>query len=131
MLAEKLILDLINKNNERTELLNERKELLEHNDKLLHEQENLLHEREQLLAMSARQLGKIQALENQLQAVEGDPRAINKQTPAFIQIPGMKENYKRHLDFNAVKEYSDMDPTEYNTTRRLSHMKRLSLLRRL
>ena len=33
MLAEKLILDLINKNNERTELLNERKELLEHNDK--------------------------------------------------------------------------------------------------
>ena len=81
-LAEKIIIELLNKNKEQRDLFesnekllkeqkdlletkdNERKDLLENNDKLLHEQEDLLHEREKLLAMSAQQLGKIQALES-------------------------------------------------------------------
>jgi hypothetical protein len=76
-LAEKIIIELLNKNKEQKDLFesnekllkeqkdlletkdNERKDLLENNDKLLHEQEDLLHERETLLAMSAQQLGKI------------------------------------------------------------------------
>ena len=64
-LAEKIMIELLNKNKEQKDLLetkdNERKDLLENNDKLLHEQEDLLHERENLLTMSAQQLGKIQA----------------------------------------------------------------------
>jgi hypothetical protein len=119
-MAGKIIIELINKNKEQTdllktkdnehkELLDERKDLLENNEKLLHEQEDLLHEREQLLAMSAQQLGKIQALEKQLQAVEGHPRAINiKQTPAFIQIPDIKANYKHFERIEIAKKYSDL-----------------------
>ena len=112
-LAEKIIIELLNKNKEQRDLFesnekllkeqkdlletkdNERKDLLENNDKLLHEQEDLLHERDQqILAMSAQQLGKIQALEKRLQAVEGHPGAIIKQAPTFIQIPDTKANGK-------------------------------------
>ena len=123
-LAEKLILDLINKNNERTELLNERKELLEHRDKLLHEQENLLHEREQLR-------GKIQALEHQLQAVEGDPRATNKQTPAFIQIPDTKANSKYFECIEIVKKYSDLQSSHTYNAKLLKSRERAEIIEKL
>ena len=49
----------------------------------------------------------------------------------ILQIPGMKENYKRHLDFNAVKEYSDMDATEYNTTRQLKPHEKAELVEKI
>jgi hypothetical protein len=137
-LAEKIIIELINKtkdqkhmleNNEK--LLKEQKDLLqtkdngrkklfkelEGNDKLLRQQEDLLHERDQLLAMSARQLGKIQALEKQLQMVEGHHRGINiKQTPAFIQIPDTKANFKHFERIEITKKYSDLQNSHtYNT----------------
>ena len=107
VLTEKMILDLINKNNESKELLNESKELLENNENLLHEQEDLLHERERLLVMSAQQLGKIQALEKQLEVVKGNPGDINtKQTPVFFQIPDTKANYK-HFEHIEIAKYSN------------------------
>jgi hypothetical protein len=152
-LTEKIIIELINKNKEQRDLLennekllkeqkdllktidNGRKKLLnelEGNDKLLQEQEDLLHERDQLLAMSARQLGKIQALEKQLQAVEGHPRAINiKQTPAFIQIPDTKANFKHFERIEIAKKYSDLQNSHPYNTKLLKSNERAELVDRL
>jgi hypothetical protein len=66
--------------------------------------------------MSAKQLGKIQVLEKQLEPVEGHPRGINiKQTPAFIQIPDTKSNFKHFERIEIAKEYSDLQNSQtYN-----------------
>ena len=128
-MTEKIIIELINKNKEQTDLLKTKDN--EHK-KLLHEQEDLLHEREQLLAMSAQQLGKIQALEKQLQAVEGHPRAINiKQTPAFIQIPDTKANYKHFERIEIAKKYSDLQNSHTYNTKLLKSNERAELVDKL
>jgi hypothetical protein len=43
----------------------------------------------------------------------------------------MKENYKSHLDFNAVKKYSELDATKYNTTRPLKPNERAELIEKI
>ena len=134
-LAEKIIIELLNKNKEQKELLetkdNERKDLLENNDKLLHEQEDLLHERETLLAMSAQQLGKIQALEKRLQAVEGHPGAIINQAPTFIQIPDTKANGKYFECIEIAKKYSDLQNIQYYNGRLFKSKERSDIIDRL
>ncbi len=59
---------------------------------------------------------KIRDLEEQLAESRLNPEPIKRlNTPKFIlQIPGMKENYKPHLDIGEVKGLSDLDATEYN-----------------
>jgi len=159
-LAEKIIIELLNKNKEQRDLFesnekllkeqkdlletkvkeqkdlletkdNERKDLLENNDKLLHEQEDLLHERETLLAMSAQQLGKIQALENRLQAVEGHPGAIINQAPTFIQIPDTKANGKYFECIEIAKKYSDLQNIQYYNGRLFKSKERADIIDRL
>jgi hypothetical protein len=48
--------------------------------------------------------------------VEGHLRAINiKQTPAFIQIPDTKANFKNFERIEIAKQYSDLQNSEtYN-----------------
>lgn len=148
-LAEKIMIELLNKNKEQRDLFesnekllkeqkdlletkdNERKDLLENNDKLLHEQEDLLHEREKLLAMSAQQLGKIQALEKRLQAVEGHPGAIIKQAPTFIQIPDTKANGKYFECIEIAKKYSDLQNIQYYNGRLFKSKERADIIDRL
>ena len=82
--------------------------------------------------MSAQQLGKIQALEKQLQAVEGHPRAINiKQTPAFIQIPDIKANYKHFERIEIAKKYSDLQNSHTYNTKLLKSKERAELVDKL
>ena len=59
---------------------------------------------------------KIRDLEQQLPESTLNPELIKSlNTPKFIlQIPGIKENYKLHLDFSEVKGLSDLDSTEYH-----------------
>ena len=61
---------------------------------------------------------EIKTLKQELTATQKHSEPVNLlDTSTFIlQIPGMKENYKSHLDINAVKKYSDLDVTEYNTS---------------
>ena len=75
-------------------------------------------------------LERIKTLEQELTASRKSPEHVNRlDTSNFIlQIPGMKENYRPHLDFNAVKQYSDLDSTEYNTTRPLKSNERAELI---
>ena len=76
---------------------------------------------------------EIRTLKQELTATQKRAdHASRPDTSNFIlQIPGMKENYKRHLDFNAVKEYSDMDATEYNTTRQLKPHEKAELVEKI
>ena len=76
---------------------------------------------------------EIRTLKQELTATQKRAEhASRPDTSNFIlQIPGMKENYKRHLDFNAVKEYSDMDATEYNTTRQLKPHEKAELVEKI
>jgi len=75
-------------------------------------------------------LDRIKALEQELTTTQKSSEPVNRlDTSTFIlQIPGMKENYKTHLDFNSVKKYSDLDATEYNTTRPLKPNERSELI---
>ncbi len=86
-LAEKIIIDLINKNKEQRDLLEDKKKILKEQTDLLktrdNERKELLNERQELLennnnliATSTEQLGKIQALDKQLEVVEGHHRPI-------------------------------------------------------
>ena len=82
-LAEKIIPDLVNKNER---LLKERQGLLEST-------KDLFERNDILFAMSAQQLDKIQILEKQLETVKEHPGSNNiKKTPVFMHIPDTKAN---------------------------------------
>jgi hypothetical protein len=86
-LAEKIILELVNKN-----------------ERLLKEKEI---ERKKLLAMSVQQRVKIQTLENQLEPVKDHSQANNiTNTSAFIHVPNTKANY-RHFEYIEIAKYSN------------------------
>ena len=61
-------------------------------------------------------IDKIRDLEGQIAESRLNPEPIKSlNTPQFIlQIPGIKENYKQHLDFGEVKVLSALDATEYH-----------------
>ena len=71
-----MILDLINKNNERKELLNERKELLENNENLLKQQEEHNNERKELLEHNDKLL-------HEQEDLRGDCRGVVRFTTSF------------------------------------------------
>ena len=105
-LAEKIILELVNKNER---LLKERQDLLEARDI---ERKELFDKNDKLLAVSAQQLGRIQTLEKQLEAVEGYPGDNNiKKTPAFIHIPDTKAN-RRHFEYIEIAKCSDLQTSQ-------------------
>ncbi len=66
---------------------------------------------------------------DQRASTSANNEATYKQIP--VLQPGMKENYKSHLDFNAVKKYSELDATEYNTTRPLKPNERAELIEKI
>ena len=72
--------------------------------------------RDNLLAEQKIKGDKIRDLEQQLAESRLNPELTKSlNTPKFIlQIPGIKENYKLHLDFGEVKGLSDLDSTEYH-----------------
>ena len=94
-LVEKIILDLVNKNERLLkEKAIERKEMIEQKDILL--------------AMSEQQLVKIQILEKQLEAVKEHSQANNlTNKPVFIHVPNTKANY-RHFEHIEIAKYSDL-----------------------
>ena len=142
-LAEKIIIDLINKNKEQRDLLEDKEKILKEQTDLLktrdNERKELLNERQELLennnnliATSTEQLGKIQALEKQLEAVEGHHGAINnKQTPAFIQIPDTKANDKYFECIEIAKKYSDLQNIQYYNGRLFKSKERADIIDRL
>ncbi len=94
-LAEKIILELVNKN----ERLRKEKEI---------ERKEMIERKDILLAMSEQQLVKIQILEKQLEAVKEHPGANNiKKTPALFHVPKTKANY-RHFEHIDIAKYSDL-----------------------
>ena len=78
-------------------------------------------------------LEEIKALKQELTATQKHSEPVNRlDTSTFIlQMPGMKDNYKSHLDINAVKKYSDLDATECNTTRPLKPNERTELIEKI
>ena len=72
--------------------------------------------RDNLLAEQKIMGDKIRDLEQQRAESRLNPELTKSlNTPKFIlQIPGIKENYKLHLDFGEVKGLSDLDSTEYH-----------------
>ena len=124
-LAEKIILELVNKNER---LLKERQDLLEARDI---ERKELLDKNDKLLAVSAQQLGRIQTLEKQLEAVEEYPGDNNiKKTPAFIHIPDTKAN-RRHFEYIEIVKCSDLQTSQFYNARVLKPKERAYIVDRL
>ena len=110
-LAEKIILELVNKN-----------------ERLLKEQEI---ERKEVLAMSVQQRVKIQTLEKQLEAVKEHSQANNiKNTPAFIHVPNTKANY-RHFEHVEIGKYSNFKTNPCYSTRVLKPKERAFIVDKL
>ena len=123
-LVEKIILELINKN----ERLLERQDLLEARDI---ESKELFDKNDKLLVTITQELGKIQTLEKQLESVEGHPGDNDiKKTPVFIHTPDMKTNHK-HFEHIEIPKCSDLQTSQFYNARVFKSKERAYIVDRL